>query len=147
MRFPELEVGGLVEAWLIWMGWSQSSQIKFGSWVPLLSLSRILMDFLIDFPVSEPNPESFRSISTEVVHLSLLLWIIMVLEPLELEPLELIWLTRLAWLRSTSSATASDSSASSRSSGFTVPVKEYVKKPPYFNTFCQNNKIWSVWHR
>ena len=48
------------------------------------------MDFLIDFPVSEPNPESFRSISTEVVHLSLLLWIIMVLEPLELEPLELI---------------------------------------------------------
>lgn len=43
---------------------------------------RLLPDFP---PVSEPNPESFLSISTEVVHLSLSLWITIVELPLELE--------------------------------------------------------------
>ena len=47
-----------------------------------MGMGRLLPDFP---PVSEPNPESFRSISTEVVHLSLSLWITIVELPLELE--------------------------------------------------------------
>ena len=47
-----------------------------------MGMGRLLPDFP---PVSEPNPESFRSISTEVVHLSLSLWITIVEHPLELE--------------------------------------------------------------
>ena len=62
------------------ISWSQSSQI----WSCNLLLS-FFVTGLLDLPVSEPNPESFRSISTDVVHLSLSLWITIVELPLELE--------------------------------------------------------------